>query len=213
MPIARSYIVTYDSGFAPNPFEGYCTLATCKPEIRKSTAIGDWVIGTGSNRKGVWLGGNLVYAMRVEESLTFAEYWTDPRFSGKKPKLNGSYRMACGDNIYCPRDEGKGWHQLPSYHSHKDEAIKEKHIRRDTSVDRVLISQDFVYFGAQGPEIPDNLVDFGFAYPGRGHKKIQESEKIEAFVAWLRQLGKTGYAGNPFDMLNENKRNSLRIFL
>ena len=39
----HSYVVRYDSGFAPNPFYGYCTLATCKPNIRRSADIGDWV--------------------------------------------------------------------------------------------------------------------------------------------------------------------------
>ena len=31
-----SYIVAYDSGFAPNPFHGTCTLACCKPTIRRT---------------------------------------------------------------------------------------------------------------------------------------------------------------------------------
>jgi len=31
-----SYIVAYDSGFAPNPFHGICTLACCKPTIRRT---------------------------------------------------------------------------------------------------------------------------------------------------------------------------------
>src|SRR5712671_5339411 len=30
-----SYVVARDFGFAPNPFFGVCTLATCKPDIRK----------------------------------------------------------------------------------------------------------------------------------------------------------------------------------
>lgn len=30
-----SYIVRWDHGFAPNPFHGICSLATCKPGIRK----------------------------------------------------------------------------------------------------------------------------------------------------------------------------------
>src|SRR5712692_10528871 len=46
-----SYVVARDYGFAPNPFFGFCTLATCKPEIRKAAAIDDWVIGTGSKRQ------------------------------------------------------------------------------------------------------------------------------------------------------------------
>lgn len=40
-----SYVVARDFGFAPNPFHGYCTLATCKPDIRATASVGDWVIG------------------------------------------------------------------------------------------------------------------------------------------------------------------------
>jgi len=32
------YTMTYDSGFAPNPFHGICTLACCKPGIRRGVA-------------------------------------------------------------------------------------------------------------------------------------------------------------------------------
>ena len=30
-----SYVFDHDYGFAPNPFHGVCTLATCKPSIRE----------------------------------------------------------------------------------------------------------------------------------------------------------------------------------
>ncbi len=36
--IAYEYVMTSDIGFAPNPFYGVCTLACCKPKIRKSVA-------------------------------------------------------------------------------------------------------------------------------------------------------------------------------
>ena len=33
-----AYVMTYDTGFAPNSFYGVCTLACCKPKIRSSVA-------------------------------------------------------------------------------------------------------------------------------------------------------------------------------
>ena len=33
------YVVDRDFGFAPNPFHGVRTLATCKPPIRKGVAL------------------------------------------------------------------------------------------------------------------------------------------------------------------------------
>lgn len=206
MSVLHSYIVAYDSGFAPNPFSGFCTLATCKPEIRKHAAIGDWIIGTGSNRKGVRRGGFIVYAMRVQEALTFSEYWNDRRFAKKKPNLSGSYRMACGDNIYCPDPVGGGWKQLNSYHSHNDGTPFQTHINRDTSVDRVLVSKDYVYFGAEGPEINEELRDGGLVLRGRGRLKITDPSKIKAFEAWLSGLAMKGYQGRPFDMIEEVRK-------
>ena len=91
----HSYVVRYDSGFAPNPFYGHCTLVTCKPGIRRSAEVGDWVIGSGSNARGVGRGGHLVYGMRVTEVMTLDEYALNPRFESKKPFRNGSRKQSC----------------------------------------------------------------------------------------------------------------------
>ena len=72
------YVVVHDTGFAPNPFFEYCTLATCKPGIRRSARVGDWIAGIGSVQRGQE--GKLVFAMRVAETMCFDEYWHDSRF-------------------------------------------------------------------------------------------------------------------------------------
>jgi hypothetical protein len=44
-----SYIIKNDTGFAPNPFWGYCTLAACTPNhMGLHLYPGDWIIGTES---------------------------------------------------------------------------------------------------------------------------------------------------------------------
>src|SRR5256885_3849592 len=93
-----SYVIPRDYGFAPNPFYGICSLATCKPQIRDTAEVGDWILGTGSKRKG--RDGYVIYAMKVEEILTFEKYWSDPRYREKRPILNGSLKQRYGDNIY-----------------------------------------------------------------------------------------------------------------
>ena len=35
-----AYIVSTDAGLAPNPFWGVCTLAVCKPRIRRFAEVG-----------------------------------------------------------------------------------------------------------------------------------------------------------------------------
>ena len=93
-----SYKVATDCGFAPNPFYGFCTLATSKRRIRKTATVGDWVIGTGA--KANQRDGYLVYAMRVAETMSFNEYWNDSRFLKKRPDMHSSKMKAYGDNIY-----------------------------------------------------------------------------------------------------------------
>ncbi|NQY82766.1 MAG: hypothetical protein HRT36_07140 [Alphaproteobacteria bacterium] len=201
-----SYIVAYDSGFAPNPFGGFCTLATCKGKIRELASVNDWIIGTDSNRKGIRRRGYLVYAMRVTEILSITKYWNDPRFDQKKPNLSSSYRMACGDNIYFPPADGTGgWRQLNSYHSNSNGSPNKKHIVRDTLADRVLISEDFVYFGAEGPALPAKF-EQDMVCANRGSKRVRNNAVISAFEKWLRELEVVGYQGKPREFLKDSKK-------
>ena len=71
-PRLYSYIVRADDGAAPNPYYGMCTLAICKPAIRRTARVGDWILGTGSKAAG--LAGHVIYAMRVDEAITLEDY-------------------------------------------------------------------------------------------------------------------------------------------
>jgi len=108
-----SYTISRDYGFAPNPFWGYCTLATCKPKIRGFSVIGDYVVGFGGKDTGKH--NKLIFVMRVEEILSFDEYWFDERFIIKKPNIYGSLKVQYGDNIY-HKDENGTWNQLIGHH-------------------------------------------------------------------------------------------------
>ena len=162
MPRIYSYVVRYDSGFAPNPFYGYCTLATCKPDIRRTADIGDWIVGSGSSSRDVRRGGQMVYAMRVTEVMSFDEYSVDHRFEAKKPYRRGSRKQSCGDNIYYRDGSDATWQQLDSFHSNNNGEANPDHVNRDTGVNRVLVSDDFVYFGGNGPKFPEYLISKKF---------------------------------------------------
>lgn len=189
----RTYVVARDFGFAPNPFHGYCTLCTCKPDIRRLANVGDWIVGTGSAvRKRA---GHLVFAMEVAETMTFNEYWSDPRFQRKKPNFRGSKKQAFGDNIYC-RD-AEGWHQQNSHHSLKDGTPNVVNIRNDTRTNRVLVATNYVYWGGMGPPVPTKLR--GAVCIGRGHRANFDAALESAFIDWLRRLPERGYQGDPLD--------------
>jgi hypothetical protein len=72
VPRLFSYVLRKDDGAAPNPFWGVCTLAICKPVIRRTAEVDDWVVGTGSKRApdGRDLSGTVVYAMRITKKLS-----------------------------------------------------------------------------------------------------------------------------------------------
>jgi hypothetical protein len=197
----HSYVVARDYGFAPNPFFGVCTLATCKPGIRGVAQIGDWVVGTGSKKHG--REKNIVYAMRVTGVLTFDQYWTAPQFQAKKPNLRGSKKQAFGDNIYLKDARTRSWCQADSHHSMPDGSANQLNVIADTKADRVLHSEDFVYWGGSGPAIPKKFMNYGTRgislCAGRGHKNSFPSTFVEEFVAWIRSLDVKGYLGEPLD--------------
>ncbi len=191
-----SYVLARDYGFAPNPFGPYCTLATCKPRIRKSAEIGDWVIGTGSVR---YHGAEkLVFAMKVSEKVTFGEYWEDPRFLYKGPVMNGSLKQMYGDNIYF-QDEGQ-WHQADSHHSNADGTANIHNLNRDTGSPFVLISDYFFYFGENAVPIPRSILEKDgecICKKGPGYRCNFTGVFVSRFIDWLEKEHKSGYLGDP----------------
>jgi hypothetical protein len=197
-PRLFSYVVARDFGFAPNPFEGVCTLATCKAFIRSAARVGDWVIGTGS--KSLGLEGRLVYAMRVTEKLTYDDYWDDERFRAKRPNLRGSLKQAFGDNVYHHDGPGGPWTMVNSHHSLLDGTPNTANITSDTRADGVLISDDFVYWGANGPVVPDTFRNFkgdDIVMHGRGHRSVFEPALVKRTIQWLETFDERGCVGTP----------------
>ena len=194
-----SYVVRYDIGFAPNPFHGWCTLATCKQDIRPRAQVGDWIVGTGSKPSG--LSDRLVYAMQVEEVLGFDAYWADPRFERKRPNLAGSRKYLYGDNIYHRGPDGQ-WIQENSRHSHDDGSPNPGHIDRDTKADAVLASRRFVYYGATGPVIPEHLrrgYGMDLVHGAPSYRVNFPAEMKDAVVNWITQDLDGGLQGDPRD--------------
>jgi hypothetical protein len=175
-----SYIVKHDTGFAPNPFYGYCTLACCKPTIRRTAEKGDWIVGLTPKNTG----NEVVYLMRVDDVVeSFSDYWDDPRFRAKKPSQTGELRKKCGDNIYEPY--GTGYRQLPSIHSEGDfEHNGNK--THDLSGRRILVSETFAYFGSKPKPLPEELRPL---IVGRGHRSRFLNETKAAFIRFAGTVG------------------------
>lgn len=174
-----SYTVAVDDGAAPNPFNGMCTLAICKPSIRRVAKVNDWIAGLGSSRAPSGdLSGHLIYAMRVEEVLTLREYdvQAPKRWPHRIPNIESlSLQERLGDCIY---DYSKSFPTLrPSVHG-------EGNIQTDIGGMNVLISSDFYYFGRQAVKLPSNLLNI--CHQTQGHKSNANKMHFTLFVSWLR---------------------------
>ncbi len=191
-----TYKITRDYGFAPNPYFGYCTLATCKPKIRNACNIGDWIIGFGGLNTIV--PNKLVYLMQVNEKMSFDEYWDDQRFQNKKPDFNKNLKYCYGDNIY-HKDESGNWLQENSHHSLND-GINYINLNHDTKVNKLIISQNYWYFGENAINICDEL---SVIIPkNRGHRRFVDPEAEEYITLLLNYINdnkfSNGINGLPF---------------
>jgi len=190
-----SYIVSRDYGFAPNPFHGFCTLADCKPVLRRVVEVGDIVVGTSPLKAG----RRLVFVMQVTEKLTFEAYWVDPRFARKKPKFRGNVRDAYGDNIYEPQSAG-GFIQHKSHHSLPDGSTNLFNRNKDTGTNAVLVSHNYAYWGADGPPVPEHLTQYqgwDLRAPTQGHVSRFPQDFVDAVGDWFDHLPERGVCGVP----------------
>lgn len=182
IPRLFTYTIPIDDGAAPNPFRGMCSLAICKPGIRRVAKRGDWVAGTGSkNSPSGDLSGRLVYAMRVEQVLSLREYDEESheRWPDRVPNVRSTdMSERLGDCIYdCSREPPA---QRPSVHGPSN-------IETDLSGQNVLISRDFYYFGSRAIKLPDFLLPI--CHRTQGHRSNSNAPYFDQFVAWLRGLG------------------------
>lgn len=189
----HSYVVEHDVGFAPNPFHGVCSLANCKPSIRKYAAVGDVILGFGSAKFGY--SGLLVYWMKVSSIINFDLYWSDDLYKFKKPLMNGSVMQVYGDNIY--HTDGSGAvRQIYSFHSNSDGSTSVENLERDTgSTNNVLLANEFTYYGRNAVHLPDELAIF--EKRGIGHTSTFPAKKIAELEAWLG--ARQGPIGRPID--------------
>jgi hypothetical protein len=200
-----SYVVKYDTGFAPNPFWGYCTLATCKDRVRFGAQKNDWVIGTGSKEN---VGNDrLIYAMQVTKKLTFDEYFKDRRFRRKIPSGNEGIRKL-GDNIYYGEVQ-----RAPSAHSRENFESEEdwrKTVEKDLRGKYVLVSEKghFYYYGKNARPIPKHLLYI--RKKGPNYKKKFDQKQVESFLSWLKEDTRAEIKGEPsnYEKVEQKTRQS-----
>ncbi|HVT30232.1 MAG TPA: hypothetical protein VHE81_19630 [Lacipirellulaceae bacterium] len=178
MPQLYTYIIPVDDGAAPNPYGGICTLNICKPAIRRTASVDDWVAAFGSKSRGQ--AGRLVYAMRISDKMRMSDYdrHTLQHLSKKVPDV-GSPKIEnrLGDSIYDfsadPPIQRLGVHDASNHHT-------------DLSGAFCLLSNHFVYFGRNTIEVPQELRVV--IYQGRGHRRGRNDPFVSDFVRWIEPI-------------------------
>ncbi|TAE31144.1 MAG: hypothetical protein EAZ92_03090 [Candidatus Kapaibacterium sp.] len=164
-----------DDGAAPNPYWGICTLAICKPVIRRVAEVGDWIVGTGSKQFG--FENKVVYAMKITQKLTLKEY--DDYCRKELVKKIPLYKDAditkrVGDCIY---DFTLSPPKL------RDSVHDEGNIKTDLGGKCALLSTHFYYFGKEPKALPLEL--YGIVQQGQGHRSSSNEPFVELFVSWI----------------------------
>lgn len=184
------YVVRIDQGGSPNPYHGCCSLAVCKPQIRRSAQVGDWIIGLRSRAND-----QVVCAMRVDEVLPLGDYWRDSRFRAKRPGHRGP-----PDNFYRADQSGSLVRVANTLHG-------TKLATGDISGRNALVSWHFWYFGDRSPELPTDLVHL--IHSGQGHsvRANRRSDDVPKLLAWLAHWppGINGVPIDPFDPVRRTR--------
>ena len=204
-----TYRITHDTGFAPNPFHGFLTLATCKPGIRRTKKVGDWIAGFASialnnNSKSININPNaLIYLGNVSKVVSLAYYYHGNEYKKKIPPGNNLNNLiACaGDNIYMPSGDG-AFEQLPNQH-HND-----SNFDHDISGENVLVMNEFYYMGRDARPIPKIInISIPKGPSLYGNKTLSDNE-ITKLINWVKKEYKPGINAMPCiwddDITNNN---------
>ena len=168
----HTYVIATDAGSAPNYDGPFVTLAVCKPRIRRKAEIGELVLAFAGKQVNPTEPHSVVWGGIVAEKMSFAGYWGDRRFAGKKPD-----RSKHPDNFYRPVDSGLLWV--------KNDVHGPEATNHDTGGQFVLGFSPSWQFGAYGPLMP---TEFGLRMVnGRRGERVSELSEPEwkRLKTWL----------------------------
>lgn len=196
------YVMTSDTGLAPNPYFDICSLALCTPNhMNARLQRGDWVLGHSCQATG----NRLIYAMRLTRVLDMDQYFRE--YPQKRPVLDGEPEQRCGDNLYFR--ERSHWRRVPSGGHNSVGSFTQD---QGKPVFLAEGSDNFWYFGAASP-MPESLA-FADRFPGlilrrQGFKYVRDIETIGKFVHWIESIGTCGRFGDPRDKEPSDHRHYL----
>jgi hypothetical protein len=178
-----SYTLRFDDGVAPNPYWGICTLAICKPVIRRVAKVGDWIVGLGSKNSPLGdISQKIVYIMKITKKLSLKEYndYCIKQLPNKIPDIyNKDHKRHLGDCIYDFSNANKITLR-ESVHVHED-------ISTDLGGINALLSDNFYYFGNNPINLDDQF--WLLIKSNQGHRSVSNNNIKKQFVEWFLSKG------------------------
>lgn len=182
-----TYLLTNDTGLAPNPYHGWCSLAVCTPNHQGARLDeGDWIAGFLNKSRQY----RLVYLLKVEERICLDDYYRDSRFSSKRPDLRGDWKARCGDNFYSLNHDGEWQQHRNRFHIGPDFLVK------DTRNPFAFIGREFWYFGRSAMKSPKR---FDSLRGGRGIRVNHDPNVATEFISWVTSNWEPGIHDLPND--------------
>jgi hypothetical protein len=167
--------------------QGILTLCLCKPMIRKSACVGEWVVGFVPKRINDGR-VHVAWAGRIARILTMSDY--EKQYVGRQDAI---YKMTVS-----------GWEFLrPDYH----EEIRE----RDLSGKNALVFEPFWYWGGVGITAPNDIANLAHYYVGQTAKD-SSPERMGRLEEWLWSVAEPGIHGEPRDQVQTRCGNSSKLF-
>ena len=172
------YKLTCDNNGAPCIQDGMLSLAICKPMIRSSAEVGDWIFGFAANSLNNT--NPLIYVAKVTEKKEGKDYYSSKEFSKRE------------DCVYSFENGKFFWRPGSLHHS---ESNLEQDLGRypDYSRSHVILSRnnDFRYFGKKATDTYKK--DFkeihdAVQHLGRGHRDHLDPILKEKFISLQEML-------------------------
>ena len=146
------YVLAADNGMAPCAQDGVLTLTCCKPLIRRSAAVGDYVIGFLPARFGR---GRLAYVGKVASRVPLGDY------QRRSPnRFDAIYRAARGQDGQEILEPIHAWTTIRMWLSR----------HRDYRGVYSLQFEPYWYWCGLGVLLPEDLAELGHYYVGQSSR-------------------------------------------
>lgn len=206
-----AYVLTYNTGLAPNPFHDVCTIGLCTPNhMHAQLSVGDWLVGVASHQllskhgyENKETASRLIYTMEIDEVIDLDTFFK--KYPEKRANKAGSQIEQVGDAIYFKNSHGDLVHVTDSDEHNWDDVMDQ-----DRSGNRVFIGHKFWHFGKEAPLLPDmpwaeklknrffgSAMGIRYVY-GKGAQDDWNDTDLQEFWNWLPSNNKL--IGIPIDL-------------